>query len=83
MRTFNLNDEPEELSKDVEDALALAEQIEDLANELPEEGWDFGESVVEKANYIARNIEAHNRVTDKQIGALENMLDGLKRWFHD
>lgn len=32
---------------------------------------------------IAANIEAHGRVTDSQFSALENMLDGLKRWFHD
>jgi hypothetical protein len=40
-------------------------------------------SVSEKAADIARNIEAHNRVTDKQLDALENMLAGLQRWFHD
>ena len=80
MNTFDLNDEP---SPDVEEALAIAEEIEALASELPEDGEDFGTSVTEKAADIARNIEAHNRVTDKQLDALENMLAGLQRWFPD
>ena len=77
-KTFDLDD-----SGDVKEALSLAEEIESLASELPEEGEDFGISVIEKAADIARNIEAHGRVTDNQFAALENMLDGLRRWFHD
>lgn len=79
-RTFDLN--PEQ-SDDVRDALGIAGEICDLVDELPEEGEDFGISVAEKAADIAENIEKHNRVTDKQMAALENMLDGLQRWFND
>ena len=79
---FDLNDVGQD-EGDVEEALALAEEIEDLAGQLPEEGSDFGDSVSEKAADIAANIEAHGRVTDAQYTALENMLDGLQRWFHD
>ncbi|MEN6507135.1 MAG: hypothetical protein ABFD92_21575 [Planctomycetaceae bacterium] len=69
--------------EDVQAALELAEEIEELASEVPEEGEDFAASVTEKARDIAANIERHNRVTDKQYAALENMLEGLQRWFND
>ena len=61
----------------------MADEIELLAGDLPEDGEDFGMSVTEKTADIAANIETHNRVTDGQLTALENMLDGLQRWFHD
>lgn len=85
MNTFDLGDVPNanQQSRDVKEALALAEEIESLAADLPEEGEDFGISVTEKAADIAANIEKHNRVTNGQFSALENMLDGLQRWFHD
>lgn len=78
MKTFDLTDEP---SPEVTEAIAIAEEIEELAAELPEEGEDFGVSVSEKAADIAANIEAHGRVTDRQLDALQNMLSGLERWF--
>jgi|SRR5208283_2918990 len=68
---------------DVAEALEMADEIENLASDLPAEGEDFGMSVLEKSGDIARNIAAHNRVTDAQREALSNMLDGLRRWFHD
>lgn len=67
--------------KDVEEALSIVAEICDLADELPEAGLEFGESVAEKARDIGANIESHNRVTEKQMAALENMKDGLERWF--
>lgn len=72
-----------ELDRSVTEALEIAEEIESLAADLPEEGEEFGQSVSEKAADIAANIEKHNRVTDGQLDALENMLDGLRRWFND
>lgn len=85
MNTFDLNDlpDPKKMQRDVVEALELAESIEELAGQLPEEGEEFGMSVTEKAAEIALNIDAYNRVTDAQLSALENMLDGLQRWFHD
>lgn len=66
---------------DVAEALGIAGEICDLVDELPEEGEDFGLSVAEKTHDIAANIEKHNRVTEGQMNALKNMLDGLQRWF--
>jgi hypothetical protein len=74
-------DDDGDLPEEVVEALDLVDSIENLAGDLPEEGRDFGESVTEKANDIAENIRRHRRVTDKQLGALENMLGGLERWF--
>ena len=75
--------EKKQKASDVEAALNLVADIESLVEDLPEEGEDFGLSVSEKAQDIGANIEAHNRVTDGQFSALENMLEGLQRWFHD
>lgn len=69
--------------EEVENALAIAEEIEELAGQLPPEGEDFGESVAAKASDIADNIRRHGRVTDAQLSALENMLAGLNRWFSE
>lgn len=80
--TFSL-DEFSDNHSEVKEALSIAEEIESLAADLPEAGADFGISVTEKAADIAANIEKHNRVTDGQLAALENMLDGLQRWFSD
>ena len=81
-KTFDLDDSGNN-SSDVKEALSLADQIEDLAGEVSEEGEDFAISVAEKAADIAANIATHDRVTDAQFTALENMLDGLQRWFSD
>lgn len=66
---------------DVRAALSIADEISDLVDEIPEAGWEFAQSVGERAAAIAENIERHNRVTDAQAAALENMRDGLERWF--
>jgi len=81
MNTFSLDDLPNE--DDVERATDLIKEIEGLVEELPERAEDFGMSVQETANDIAVHIEETSHVTKKQITALENMLDGLQRWFHD
>lgn len=72
-------------STDVRHALAVAEEIADLVDELPDciEAAEFGQSVAKKAAAIAANIERHGRVTDNQMVALENIRDGLERWFAD
>lgn len=69
--------------RDAAAAVELAIDIQRLAEDLPDEGEDFGLSVAEKAADIAANIEQHERVTDGQWSALENMMAGLQRWFHD
>jgi len=79
--TFDLDDISDE--DDIEVALELISEIEQLVEDLPERAEDFGMSVQETANDIAVHIEETSHVTKKQITALENMLDGLQRWFHD
>lgn len=66
-------------------ATALAEQIIELADspDLPSAGIDYAESVADKARDILESVESENRATSGQIEALQNMLDGLERWFHD
>jgi len=73
----------EPAAADVKEALDMAAEIEELAGELPEAGSEFGESVSEKASEIAANIRTHNRCTESQFEALDNMLAGVQRWFGD
>ncbi len=68
---------------EVEEALALVEDICAKADEVPEAGEEFAQSVFSKAEDIGENIEQHNRVTEAQMTALENMNEGLDKWFHD
>jgi len=58
---------------DVDHALAVVEEIQDLAEGLPDEGFGFGLSVTEKAADIAATIERHGRVSTGQLRALENL----------
>jgi hypothetical protein len=69
--------------RDAAAAVELACEIQRLAEDVPDAGADFAQSVSEKAADIAANIEQHDRVTDGQWSALENMMSGLSRWFHD
>lgn len=64
-------------------ATTLAERIIELADspDLPPAAIDYAESVANKARSIAERIESENMVTSGQMAALENMLDGLQRWF--
>jgi hypothetical protein len=68
--------------KDIDEALELAAEIQDLVEELPERAEDFGISVAEQAADIARDIEKKGRVTRKQLEALRNMLAGVQNWLN-
>lgn len=83
--------EPEECKKkkplvssaSYDEAMALIAQIEDLAGSICEAGEDFADSVSAKAADIFASVDRFGGATDGQLQALENMLDGLQRWFHD
>lgn len=76
-------DETKQEKSNVKYAIEVAEEIEDLAANAPDEANDFAISISEKAADIAANIEKHGRATAAQVVALENMLDGIQRWFSD
>lgn len=65
---------------DVEETVAIADEILERVPELPERAADFAESVDEKAASIKQTIQNSNHVTPAQRRALENMLSGVKRW---
>lgn len=62
-------------------ALELISEISELAGQMPDRGQDFAESAVETAGGIEETIEERGIVTPSQISALENIRDGLSRWF--
>ena len=66
----------------IDEALELAEEIQELAEELPERAEDFGISVMEQAADIAKQIEETGRVTVKQVEALRNMKAGIENWLN-
>lgn len=56
------------------------QSIREKIPDLPERAESFGISVEEKAESIADWIEKNDRVTEKQLSALKNMVDGIDRW---
>lgn len=62
------------------EALELCDEIESLADQVPERGEDFARSVLDRMSDIRATIEERNTATSGQIQALENMRDGLSRW---
>lgn len=67
----------------VEEALALCDEIEAMAGDVPEQGEEFAVSVSERAASIRETIEERCSVTDSQMAALVNMAAGLARWIRD
>jgi hypothetical protein len=68
---------------DVEAALELVDEIEELAEQMPSAGQEFAESVLANAKSIAATIERSGRVSPAQRKALNNFADGLAAWIHD
>ncbi len=62
---------------EVDDLLA---EIEELAEQVPDVGQGFAESVLESIRGISETVQETRYATDKQIVALENMRDGLRKW---
>lgn len=52
----------------------------DLAERVPEDGEDFGLSVMDRAQDILDTVRKTGRVTGKQEEALMNMHRGLEKW---
>lgn len=61
----------------------LVDEIDILAGAVPDAGEEFAESCCERARGIAETVEESGRVTEKQLTALRNMRDGLKRWVRE
>lgn len=75
--------ESRSVSTSYDDAMYLVQEIRDLVPDVCEAGEDFAASVEEKADAIAESVARHRAATEGQLTALENMLDGLRRWVHD
>ena len=70
------DDQPLEVRR----ALAVIDEIEELAADVPDAGQDYAESVLKTAGDIGETIQQHRSVTPAQERALRNMRDGLARW---
>ncbi len=73
----------DELDDEVLSAIELADEALEMIDDLPDAAYDFGESVKEKLTDIRSSIIQHNRVSDKQRQAIENMAAGIGRWVRD
>ena len=67
----------------VHHCLEQCDEILRMCQDLPEAGESFGESVAEKVEGIRDTIAERGFVTSNQKEALDNMEDGVSRWFHD
>lgn len=61
-------------------AIEQCDRIIEKCGEVPDDGEDFADSVIEKAASIRDWIHKHGRVTDRQQTALDNMESGVDRW---
>jgi hypothetical protein len=67
-------------------AVRAAEQIIGaIEDDLPEEKYlqadDFFDSVLERTKGILETVQRTGRVSDRQFEALQNMYDGVSKWF--
>jgi hypothetical protein len=67
---------------DWEDALELCESILSDLEELPNHAFRFYEGIKGKVLSIQDWVEENEHITDKQAQALENMHEGVRKWFH-
>lgn len=68
---------------DPQETLELIADGLTLCDDMPDAGADFAESVRDKLESIAKWIDEHNTVTQAQARSVENMVAGLRRWFHE
>ena len=60
---------------------AASEVIGD-AEDVPERGEDFAQSVIEKIEAIMETVEDQEKVSRGQWDALQNMHEGVLKWLH-
>jgi len=61
-------------------AREIGEELLELLDDLPDAAADFVDSVRECAEGILETIADTGDVSERQFAALQNMLDGAKRW---
>lgn len=67
----------------MEEAISQAEDIISMADEVPDAGQDFAQSVVESVHEVLETMERTGRVTAKQQEALDNWQRGIEAWIHE
>lgn len=61
----------------------IQQRIDDLSDRAKLTNPRYFEDVSKKAEGIADVIRRTNRVSDAQVKALENMLEGVEKWHHN
>jgi len=69
-----------ERSEQMAEALSLCDAILDTADEVPEAGEEWMESVAAKVKSMKESIEQHNGCTPRMLTALQNMRHGQEKW---
>ncbi len=74
-------------SKDVDAALDIVEELhrvieEEVDERAQERGKEYFESIMQRSAAIGTTIYNSNRVSPGQKQALENMLNGARKWVH-
>ena len=62
---------------------ACLKRIDDAPAELWDEGYDFFQSIEDKLKSIHETIERTRRVSLRQNRAIDNMIEGVGKWFKD
>lgn len=67
-------------NKEATEAIESLEHLIALCEDVPESGWSFANDVADSAREMIETIEESNRVTEKQLRAIENWTIGVSRW---
>ncbi len=76
---------PASTPDEIERAMTLVRDIAEMIdNDVPDlkyaKNTEYFENVTEKSKAIGETISRSQRVTDGQLTALENMLEGVRKW---
>lgn len=74
-------DEVNELLESISDEAETIQMLY-MEGDASEEAMEFAKSVTSNASSISETIKRAGRASERQIKALNNMLQGLEKWVH-
>ena len=76
-------DRPADVREALDTVHGITDAIERVEEHTRDKHTNYFDSVDRRARGIAETIERTNRVTDAQRTALDNMLEGVRKWIHE
>jgi uncharacterized protein YoxC len=70
-------------NEDLDEFLSACDELLSEIDDLPEAAEDFADSVREKVTNMRSWAETNQRCTEKMLGAVRSMAEGVGRWQRD